>query len=84
MYNDYYLQQINENLETIQEQLQDITKNQQAIIQNQYTEISGDKEIKETILITHQNTINGLIIITIFVIAILLYQFFNFIFNKKG
>lgn len=45
MYNDYYLEQINNKLSTSNDNLIEIIENQEAIIQNQEIQISGDNQI---------------------------------------
>lgn len=49
MYNDYYLEQINNKLTTTNSKLEEIIENQEVIIEKQEEQISGDKEIIETL-----------------------------------
>lgn len=72
MYNDYYLQQINTNLEEIIDNQESIINNEATITINQQTLISGDRDIQEEL-----QKIQGLN--AIIVIAIIWYIIYEFI-----
>lgn len=78
MYNDYYLEQINNKLNTTNGYLEDIIDNQQSIINNEATIIenqeeliSGDNQIISQLTIAN----NSLILLAIIILWILLYKF---------
>lgn len=71
MYNDYYLEQINNKLSITNNNLQNIINNQEAIIQNQEILISGDQYFREKEQIIRTEVAGIEIVLSI----ILLYNF---------
>lgn len=71
MYNDYYLQQIDNKLNISNNNLNEIIENQEIIIEQNQTLISGDREI-----ITNQQILyNGIGIEILIITIILIYHF---------
>lgn len=71
MYNDYNLQEINSKLTTTNNNLDDILENQELINQQLILIESGDKEIKEELVIANQ----GLMAINLILMLTLIYTF---------
>lgn len=71
MYNDYYLQEINNKLATTNNNLDDILENQELINQQLILIESGDKEIKEELVKANQ----GLMAINLILMLTLIYTF---------
>lgn len=77
MYNDYYLQAINDKLATSNMSLDDIMNNQVTIINNQALLISGDKEILSNLVALNNNCLTIACIISVLLLFLFVVRCFK-------
>lgn len=73
MYNDYYLQAINEKLASSNMSLGDIIENQVTVLNNQAILISGDKEISQKLDVLNTSVLTitcGVLMLALFLFIV--------------